>query len=566
MNAHRYLRLFALLFVVPGLSFQDAENQSKTKPVTPERLSPRATTVWDFSRSQVIERMVERLRGATSLEAWRFAKLALARECDDEEVRAAVIRYLEKHLLTRGEDAPARNAIEVMRRSGRSEFSPLLLRATQHGIRTVSEDAMAALERCADQEAVQHFVDEFASGHARSQIIAMRVIARRGKPELAIPFFQKLLDGQITLVDYPLLTAAVLETFEKGTAPEIVRASLEGRLSIFANTAAAVAAKQLHSAGSEAGRFALLRMLEEEVEKGKDAMRQASLIESLSLRDPALSFDRVLEFAADSKEAAVRLALARFLGTIDDASPNASSVVAMLELLANDEVRDVEHQALTALRGRSKPVVDRLISNLATAEGSELRLAVQALIHAADERAVPAVVARLEKAEGRDRQIFIQALGRMGTKASLPHLREVLCGPSVDYGRDFDSIAYAAIVTTNISESEGMLFELYAATSPESDQDLALRSHLLKTLANLAKEPGGASAAARLARIHARFLDIVMDAKAPASERLLCLDYLRGGELSIDAALQLGRRMRRDASFASDALVARFNDFLNEFF
>ncbi|MCB9892720.1 MAG: hypothetical protein H6833_13790, partial [Planctomycetes bacterium] len=76
----------------------------------------------------------------------------------------------------------------------------------------------------------------------------------------------------------------------------------------------------------------------------------------------------------------------------------------------------------------------------------------------------------------------------------------------------------------------------------------------------------GEDESARLERIHERFRDILFDPKQPASERLLCLDYLRGGTLGIDDALRLGRRMRRDDSFAPDELLGRFNDFLTEYF
>ena len=116
-----------------------AAQQRGTLPVPAPELSPRAKVVWDYSRTQVVGRLVERLRGATSLRAWRFCKLVLSRACDDEEVQQALIQYLEKHLLTRGEDAPARNAMEVMRRSKSAVFSPVLLRATRHSLRTLSE-------------------------------------------------------------------------------------------------------------------------------------------------------------------------------------------------------------------------------------------------------------------------------------------------------------------------------------------------------------------------------------------------------------------------------------------
>ncbi|MCA8970138.1 MAG: hypothetical protein KDC95_10155 [Planctomycetes bacterium] len=557
MTAHW---IFASILALTGVSGSSLPGQG-TVPVAPPRLSPRATEVWDYSRTQVIERMVERLRGATSLEAWRFSKLALARSCDDEEVRATLVRYLEKNLLTRGEDAPARNAMEVMRRSKRIEFSPALMRASEHGIRQISEDAISALESCADETAVQSMLRSFATRYLRAQVLVLRVIANRGSAEVAVPFLRKLLDGQIVLQDLPTLTAAVLETFDHGAPPEVVRGTLAGKLRLFPNTAGELAAKLLHEAGDDEGRFALLRMLEQQ----EDPIRRGGLVESLALRDPAASLDAVLTLVADSKHAAPRLALARFLAAIPDGSEKEESVVAMLEVLANDEVRDVELAALDALRGRSKPVTDRLVSLLQTADGSQLRIVLQSLIEAGDPRAVPAIAARLEKAEGRDRQIYVQALGRMGTKASLPYLTAVLTGPSIDFGRDVDSVAYAAIVTTNILEAEPALWRVYESMSTDTSQGLAVRSHVLKTLANLAKAPGD-DEAARLDRVHARFRDILFDSKQPASERLLCLDYLRGGTLGIDDALRLGRRMRRDDSFAPDELLGQFNDFLTEYF
>lgn len=522
---------------------------------------PRAKTTWDYSRSQVIERLVERLRGASSLRAWRFSKEVLARACDDEEVQQALIQYLERGLLTKGEDAPARNAMEVMRRSKNPVFSPVLMRATRHSIRTLSEEAMAGLASCASADAVEKLLERFDERYLRSQVLVLRVVAQRGAPEIAVPFFRKLLDGQITLKNIAELTASLLEVFDKLDRPEIVRGALTGKLSLFPKSAGELAAKLLHVAGAEEGRFALLRALEVQ----EDPVRRAGILDALSQRDPEASLDAVLGLVAESKHPVERLALARYLGRIPDDSASEANLVAMLEVLASDDIRDVELEALQALRGRSKPTIDRLLSRLGSAEGSELRQLLEACMRARDPRAVPIVAQRLEQAEGAGRQIYVQTLGRMGIAASVPHLERVLRGPSLNFGREVDSIAYAAIVTTNIFESESMLWGLRSSLDPEDPQQLAVRSHALKTLANLAKAPGP-DEEARLARIQDGFRKIVFDPAAPPRERLQCLDYLRGGTLEIADALRLGRKMRRDADFAPEALRGSFNDFLTEFF
>lgn len=534
---------------------------STTRPVPMPKASNRAMTVWAFSRSQVIERLCERLRGASSLRAWRFSKEVLARACDDEEVQDALIEYFERSLLTKGEDSMARNAIEVMRRSKNKRFAPVLLRASRHSLRTIAEDAIAGLESCGDEASIAALMKDFTKRSLRSQVLVMRVLARRGKAETAVPFFRKLIEGQITLTNVVDLTASTLEIFQKQTPAAVVAGTLRGKLSLFPKTAGEVAARLLHESGEDEGRRALLRALAAQ----KDPKRAATIVEALALRDAAASLDAVLERCAESDDASLRAALARFLGKVEDHDDGASNAVAMLEVLATDRVRGVEVEAMAALRGRSESSTARLLSSLESASGSKLRLLIELLMRAPEKRAVPILARRLASAKGRDRQLFIQILGRMGLPEALPLLEAEFRRDPIRFGRDADSIAYAAIVTTNIYESESMLWKVYEKTDARSAQGLALRSHLLKTLANLAKAPGKGRAG-RLERIHGRFRKILFDPKALPDERIRVLDYLRGASLTIDDALRLGRKMRRQGDFAPDELKGRFNNYLHEFF
>lgn len=521
-------------------------------PVPLDEPSPVAHRVYDYSWAQALERVVGKLPGQTTSRAWHCAKLLLARE-KGEEVQQALIRFLERSLRTTADDAPARNAIEVMRRAGDPVFSPVLYRASGHILRPLREEALKALRECADEATIDQLLGGFGKRDVRTQALLIRIVARRYPAPKAVAFLRDVLRGELTRDHLPELRLQVVEALEDRVSPAVVRGTLAGCLELLPAKLGAVAAKQLHRAGAEEGRRALLRFLAQ----AKDALGVAELIGALGEREPKRSQRLVLERAFDpAADPRILRAAALFLRHVDG-----EQAVGALEALAGHENIDVRRAAMIGLRGRSEPVSSRFLDQIETATGTELRAVLELAIAAEEAAAVPRIVRRLERAEGKDRRIFIQALGRSRQPAAVDTLiREIEREPVV-LGRDIDSVSYAAIVITNIAEAEQSLWRLY----DRLDRDVARRSHLLKTLANLAASGTEPADLERRQRIYRRFRAIVFDAAAPRHDRTQLLYYLKK-DLGLDDCMALRKLLRRPPDREDQAFQRIVNDFLHEFF
>ena len=545
---------FAVLccpFVPAQASAELERAQATLKPEPLADPSPRAPRRYDFGYNDALARVVEKLRGGTTFRAWHFSKLVLARE-EGEEVDRALIAYLERSLLHEGENAPVRNVIEVMRRTGRTAFAQVLLRASQHRLRTTREAAMRALARCADAATARRLVELAPKVHVRTQALIMRVAANRLPTDEAVSFLRKLISGEITQEELGQLRYQLLQCFEEGAPEDVVRGTLEDKLGLFPKSSFLVAAKFLHRAGSENGRRALLRKLDET----KEPMQRAQIIGALAERVPEASADRVLELVGASKDRAMQLALCALLDGV-----KTDNATAMLEVLASDDPSPVVEAALRALRGRKTQIAPRWISELEGATGSRLRQVIQALVATGDGRAVAPLVARLEAAKGINRRLYVQALGRLGHANAIAPLLEVFQAAPISFGPVGDSVSYTAVVMTNIEAIEGAAWKLYA----KLDKDEVRRSHLLKTLANLARSTNDEAGKARERRIFARMKKMLMDASTPERDRLQVLHYLKPA-LGLEDAMRLKRLVGRGAKAGSAQFLGKLNDFLWEFF
>ncbi|MAE76247.1 MAG: hypothetical protein CMJ85_05180 [Planctomycetes bacterium] len=543
--------LIALL--AQGASAAPAQDGAReVTPVVLDDPSQPAKKVWQFTRSQALRRVVHKLPGQTTRRAWHFAKTMLGR-VPGEEVVEELIDYLQQQLLSEGETAPARNCIEAMKRSGKTVYAASLMLASRHPKRTVREAALRGLESCADQASIEDLTRQFAEIDLRRQALVIKIVARRGDPRAAASFLRQLVQGEVTPTNLGNLRYRVLVAFEDRPRAAVVRGTLDGLMDLFGSRAAGpkeVVARQLHIAGSEEGRKELVRRLR----TAKDPAQQAVLISALGERGPELSRREVEEFAG-SDAVPLRLAVAGFLAKIPG-----RQVVPTLEILASDGDLGVRQAALVGLRGRSSREVNRLVAAVDTAVGTQLRTTLSLLIEIGEPAVVPKVIARLDRAEGRGRRMFLQTLGRLRRPEATEALIAEFCAPPVMIHDRFDSVTYSAVLLANIVESEPQLWAAYGRLG----KDMARRSHLLKTLANIAFAGGAdAESQARLERIRARLLAIVFDTGAPTRDRVQVLTYV-DQTLTLDDAMKLKRLLKVKGQ--DPAFVRQLNDFLWEFF
>ena len=521
------------------------------KPEPLAEASPRAPRPYEFGYNDALARVVEKLRGGTTFRAWHFSKLILARELG-EEVDQALISYLEKMLLHAGENAPVRNVIEVMRRTGRTVFAPVLLRASQHRLRTTREAALRALDRCADAETARKLAESTSKLHVRTQAMILRIAAKRLPTDEAVGYLRRLIGGEITQEELGQLRYQLLQCFEEGAPKDVIRGTLEDNLGLFPKSAYYVAAKFLHAAGSEKGRRSLLRKLE----VSKNATERAQIIGALAERAPEASLDRVLELVGASQDKIIQLGLCAMLAGV-----HTENATATLEVMASDSDSGVRNEALKALQSRKSNIAERWIAELNGATGSRLREVVQTLIAAGDGRAALPLAKRLEAAKGISRRLYVQALGRLGHANGIDPLVKVFLGPPISFGPVGDSVSYTAVVLTNIEAFETRAWQLYEQLS----EDEARRSHLLKTLANLARTNDGSKTKAREKRIFGRFKKLLMDASTPERDRIQVLHYLKP-VLTLEDAMKLKRLVARGDKAGSAQFLGKLNDFLWEFF
>ncbi len=530
---------------------QRLEQKPSVQAVPLSEPSPQATLTYKFGYNEALGRVVEKLRGATTSRAWHFSKILLGRETSDE-VQRALAQYLERQLVNAADDAPARNAIEAMRRAGCKGYSDVLMRAAGHSSRPLREQALMALEKCASEDAVERLLQGFATLDVRTQSLIVRVVANAWPPKKAIAWLRRLLHGEITEKKLGDLRYQVVKTFELQAPRAVIRGVLEREVGLFPPLTRQVVARQLHEAGSEEGRRALLSMLA----ASKTPLERAQLIGALSKRDPAGSVDQVLSFLSKAP-LIVRVAIARFLTKVPG-----ENAIATLEVLAADEALEVQRAACRALRGRPNSVADRLIEQVETENGSQLLAALQGVVNLGAERAVPAIEKRLSRAKGLDRRKFVQALGRTGQVAAVPALLRVFLAKPEPIATGVNSVEYAAILLTNIPAAAPQLWRVWE----QLEGDEARRSHLLKTLGNLAKgataDPDPNSPEQKILR---RFRKILFDAEAPVRDRLQILGYLRP-TLSLDDAMKLRRLLGRGDAVGPPEFLRQLNDFLWEFF
>ena len=535
---------------------------SQAKPLleaisVPAPYSRPVPTPYAFSRSEAVERVIQGVVGDRGKRAYHFARDILRRE-DSDDVVEGLIGYLSKQMLSTQGHAAAMNCIQIMTGTKNPTFSDILFKATDHSKRVLREEAMKALATCADPATIDKLIKKFEryGGDLRAQILCMNAISARATPAIGAQFLRGILSGEISKNSSAALTERLKVSFADPLVPaETIRLTLAGNLGHYKAGDRLLMAGHAHAAGSEEGRFDLLRQLE----ASRDPMLLAQIIMKLAARVPEASLESVDKHLAQFSSPILRVAILSLLQAIGN-----KNAFNRIEVLADDEHFDVRRAALGALKGfKGSVVTDRLIRKVLTLTGTKLRSVLEDLQAAEEVRAIPNIMLRLEKARGSDRRIFLQTIAFMRQPQSVaPLIQEFLSEPQILIERSrTESVGYAAILLKNVLAAEKKVAELFDSL----DDDPVRQSLLMDTLASYAVSGTDSQAPARRTRIYARLRKVLYDRTAKTQLRIQALHYLSRPELQFSDCVKLRRILRREDS--GDRKFRRWiNDFLWEMF
>lgn len=517
--------------------------------------SPATHEAYKFSKSEAIQRVVEKVSGNTTARAWRFAKGFCARS-KEPELREALLRYGQKQLLGNPDTAPLRNVIQILGDRAEEEASPFLRKALDHSHPGVRTDALRALVQCADRTTVLLLMKGFATFSPSGQGLVLRILARRGEPGLTARFFRGILDGRVAPERLSGLHAELLDALKRAERPELSLATLRGKILAFPENLRAVVAMELHRSGGEEGRAYLLQALK----RAKDPAFRAGLINALAERDPEASI-REIEVLAGDKEALVRGAVTGFFARI----PGERST-SILEVLASDPDLSVRRGAFRALRGRKTQIFGEVLGELREATGTKFRLLRDLCIEARIAEIVPILEERIQRIGQGTQGLrpLLQALGHLRSPRGIPALMRVFRSPPrwISRKNGIDTVSYSALMMANIPGSEDRLMPLYEQLKGDSLR----RSHLLGALADLAALSSDAEGLARRSKIHRFFREKVLyNPHAPTRERVQVLGYLKEA-LDFPDWARLKKLSKAPPQGDPEPFAARVRNFLWEFF
>ncbi|PIE21944.1 MAG: hypothetical protein CSA62_14845 [Planctomycetota bacterium] len=555
------------------LACSEPKDPVSIAPPPPALDSPSKAAPYLFSRSEQIDRLVEKLVGQGSSASWNFAKTFI-KEQDDPELSRALIRFFERCRLNTGDNAGLRTTIQVMSSSGLQVYAQPLADMDRHPDQSVRDEAMKALIRCASPEVVDDFVARFQKVDVRRRSQFMRIFALKLEPVRAVPLLRAELGARLSPERAATMQKQVLRALEQpGVPKELIRGALKGFIAGFPASQRLEAAKLLHKAGGAEGRVILLRLLEDAKEPDTRTMYLLALAEGEAPEAVPLA-----EALSDSDKPTVLMGVASFFGSIlarqGEKAPE--NLRRTLEFLAEHESPPVRQAAVRALGDRGRALVlPRLEASIRNGSGTELREAIEGAIALQSEELIPVLIERLQAAKGPERRIFLQGLGRIGKAPGIePLVAEFLAPPVyLQAENGIDSVSYAALMLGNIPSAANRMLRLYAELGgvdeagkrlPKSKQiqvpQRKLRRSLVRnTLALLAQQKLAPELKQRLRQ---QFLAQV-EFEKDAGDRMHALSLVKAKMKLADLTwlVSLLRAKDQDPEFAR-----RLNDFLWEYF
>lgn len=504
-------------------------------------MSPRVPGQWyGRTRRQALAKIVANLQGACTADAWQFAKFffdrapaggaeLLAMAADENFLAAGLGSYLE-------------NLAEAMARAGDAALAPALLRLLDHENLAVRSKAMSGLISCGTNETVlaaEKYLDK-VSGRAHADWF--RAVARHVPDVVRIYRKQLALDNPGALTVTTMIEEAITLPPALGVPiAEIVCSERRVPADMLL-----VAASVLHAGGDRRG-SALLR----EFMRGENPSLQAAAVRAAAKADAQVLLDDVLRLV-DDDAGEVRLAVAEVLAPMPG-----DNIDEILTTMGADISAPVRQLALRALVARGKRYhLDQLVERVRTATGNNLSQAMQDVSACGDPAGLEAVHERMQKAPPEEHRQYLQALAYSRRIEVFPYLRDVFLAEDRVLGASgLTAVGNAAMLMANL---EGVLAKVMALFGEVPRADYVRRSHLLRTVGNLA----GVGAEPATVRQVAEFLAKIRDDRTELPQiRLLALQFARR-HVTLDDAMA----MRAALAEEPEPMRWALNDFLFEFF
>jgi len=507
-------------------------------------LSPLAEgDAYHYSAREALERVVGKLMGNCTPAGWHMAMQFFERA--PESAIPLLIQSMDQAMQVHHLSDLVQNTAEAMGHMGRfgsPEIAEALLRALQHGKKSVQNSAMAALVQAGTPETVREAARFVPNLHVRGQAEWIRAVRRHLPEEEIESIYLEALHSETMASVFGI----AVEESEK--LPVELGARILGSLWEEARgTLKLTVASTLHAAGDLRG----TRFLREVLERG-DGEGVAVAVVGAARGDLKYLRDDILKLSL-SPTATVRQSVALTIG--DWPGENVDRVLATL---AVDPVDAVRHTALTMLRGREqRGLLDDLIQRVRTATGSKLIQALGDLSAAGDGQAAGPILERMRGAPREEWRKYIQALGLSRTEEGFAALREVFLEPEapVDYGSDRTNVTYVGVVLANVQAARDQILTLFGELPRD---DYRRRGCLLSTLGDMAAvSEDGAFRKATYDLCRA----ILADSEEIPQMRFLALQYLRP-DLSLDDMKAVKKLHTNERGPMRRAL----SDFLYEFF
>ncbi len=517
-----------------------------------------------FGRSQILERLIKKLSGATSKACFENIRSLFGRISPDETVpllKDAILSLIKGDPASR---AILQNTCEAAGFTRDPRLVPVLMQAavtpsrmSASGIHAgVQRAALEALGACARPDQAPLLWDWFFGRkgprglNMMGRALLLRSLVRIQGPAAA-PNFGKIL-GDSHLRHY--LQAIVLEQCRKlcdqGYAARVAPV-LAPFFHEFQGMNRLMVAAMLHRGGILQGTELLRKTLAQAKGPAKGGLR-AQMVLALGRGPGPHWVQEVLAYSTDP-DGGVRLAVVEAIK--DKKSP---AVADALEVLAEDPVDAVRRAAMKALLAMGRrSALDLRLDMLEKRTGAPMYRALNDLLAAGDPRLAKVAAQRVEKAKGEEKFLWMRVLGRIRAPESVPALLKVLQAPKEPLTEGEDTWHYGALVLSNHPEAAGPLMKL--VTGPWK-KDFQRRPRALATLARLLALEDMPAAGKK--EVLDFLLGVVADPQADPRDRIM-IPYAVLHRIGLDEALRIKRIMLR----AGEPHVRQgLNDFLWEFY
>ena len=519
---------------------------------------------YQFGRSQILERLIQKLSGATTKACFENIRSLFGRIPPDETVpllKDAILRLIKGDPASR---TILQNTCEAAGFTQDPRLVPVLMEAavtrspmSASGIHAgVQRAALEALGACARPAQAPLLWDWFfdrkgpAGLNMMGRALLLRSLVRIQGPGAAPNLGKILADSHLR----HYLQAIVLEQSQKlceqGYAAQVAPV-LAPFFQEFQGMDRFMVAAMLHQGGILQGTEVLRQTLAKAKGPAQGGLR-AQMVLALGKGPGPHWVQEVLAYSTDP-DGGVRLAVVEAIK--DKKSP---AVAEALEVLAEDPVDQVRRAAMKALLAMGRrSALDLRLDMLEKRTGAPMYRALNDLLAAGDPRLAKVAARRVMAAKGEEKFLWMRVLGRLRAPESVPALLKVLQAPKEALTKGEDSWHYGALMLSNHPEAAKPLMKLAAGPWKK---DPERRPRTLATLARLLFLDDFPAAGKK--EVLDFLLGVVADPEADPRDRIM-IPYAVLRRIGLDEALRLKRIMLR----AKEPHVRQgLNDLLWEFY